>query len=144
MIFNVSIAHTMNPAIQDFNRKLSPHEAEIGDFLASFISEQVPEASCKIWHAIPVWFINENPIVGYSSLKKGIQLLFWSGQSFQEDSLEAIGKFKAAGIYLNSLEEIPQQDIGRWLQKSKTIQWDYKNIVKRKGVLEKLDIKTVS
>lgn len=26
----------------------------------------------------------------------------------------------------------------RWLRKSLTIQWDYKNIVKRRGVLEKI------
>lgn len=134
----------MNPAIPAFNRKLSSHEAEIGDFLAQFISIHLPEAKDKIWHTIPVWFINENPIVGYSSLKKGIQLLFWSGQSFQEDSLEPIGKFKAAGIYLNSLEDISQQDLRRWLQKSKMIQWDYKNIVKRKGLLEKLEINPAS
>lgn len=129
----------MNSAIQTFNEKLSPQETEIGSFLAQFISEKLPEASCKIWHAIPVWFIQENPIVGYSSLKKGIQLLFWSGVSFDENQLEAVGKFKAAGIYFNSLDEIPMLDLNRWLQKSKTIQWDYKNIVKRKGVLERLN-----
>ncbi|MCZ2479621.1 DUF1801 domain-containing protein [Aquirufa nivalisilvae] len=130
----------MNPAIQAFNQKLSPQEAEIGDFLTHFISEKLPEASCKIWHAIPVWFIHENPIVGYSSLKKGIQLLFWSGQSFEENPLEAIGKFKAAGIYFQNVQDIPVQDLTNWLQKSKTIQWDYKNLVKRKGVLERLNV----
>ena len=129
----------MNPAIQAFNHNLSPQEAEIGDFLAHFISEQLPEASCKIWHAIPVWFIHDNPIVGYSSLKKGVQLLFWSGASFEENQLEVIGKFKAAGIYFNHLDEIPVPDLTRWLQKSKIIQWDYKNIVKRKGLLEKIN-----
>lgn len=130
----------MNPAIQAFNRHLSPQEAKIGDFLAQYISEQLPEATGKIWHAIPVWFINDNPIVGYSSLKKGIQLLFWSGLSFDEKQLEVVGKFKAAGVYFQHVNDIPIPDLNRWLQKSKTIQWDYKNIVKRKGVLERLDI----
>lgn len=128
----------MNPAIQAFNQSLSPQEAKIGNFLAQYISEELPEATCKIWHAIPVWFIQDNPVVGYSSLKRGIQLLFWSGQSFEENSLEGIGKFKAAGIYFNTLEEIPQEDLRRWLQKAKTIQWDYKNIVKRRGLLERI------
>ncbi|CAM4210004.1 DUF1801 domain-containing protein [Cytophagaceae bacterium 50C-KIRBA] len=130
----------MNPAIQTFNQNLTPQEAEIGDFLANYISEKLPEASCKIWHAIPVWFIDDNPIVGYSSLKKGIQLLFWSGLSFEENQLQVVGKFKAAGIYFQNVHDIPIQDLNRWLQKSKIIQWDYKNIVKRKGVLEKLNI----
>lgn len=130
----------MDPTIQAFNQKLAPQEAEICDFLAQYISEHLPEAQVKIWHAIPVWFIQENPIVGYSSLKKGIQLLFWSGLSFDENQLTLVGKFKAAGIYFQNIQDIPVQDLHRWLQKSKTIQWDYKNIVKRKGVLERLSI----
>ncbi|MFY9160003.1 DUF1801 domain-containing protein [Aquirufa ecclesiirivi] len=134
----------MNPAIQVYNLNLSLQEAEIGDFLAQYISEHLPEATCKIWHAIPVWFIHDNPIVGYSSLKRGIQLLFWSGLSFEENQLEVVGKFKAAGIYFNNVQDIPIQDLNRWLQKSKTIQWDYKNIVKRKGKLEKLEINPAS
>ena len=92
----------------------------------------------KNWHGHPVWFINENPIVGYSKLKNYIQLLFWSGQSFDEDALIKTGKFKAAEIRYNSIEQINTQDLKNWLKKSEEIQWDYKNIIKRNGVLERL------
>jgi len=47
-------------------------------------------------------------------------------------------KFKDASIFYNSAEEIITADIKRWIEKSKEIQWDYKNIVKRKGKLERL------
>lgn len=80
-----------------------------------------------------------NPIVGYSKQKKGIRLLFWSGKSFEETKLNVLGaKFQDASIFYNSVNEINIPDLKIWLQKAKEIQWDYKNIVKRKGVLERL------
>ncbi len=65
--------------------------------------------------------------------------MFWSGADFEEDNLNVRGeKFKDASIFYNSASEIEQKDLKRWIQKSREIQWDYKNIVKRKGQLEKL------
>ncbi len=93
----------------------------------------------KIWHGHPVWFLDGNPIVGYSKEKKGIRLMFWSGADFEESGLNVVGgKFKDASVFYNSVEEINQEDLERWLSKSEKIQWDYKNIVKRKGKLERL------
>jgi hypothetical protein len=80
-----------------------------------------------------------NPIVGYRRGKKGIRLMFWSGADFDEENLNVRGgKFKDASIFYNSAEEINTTDIKRWIEKSTEIQWDYKNIVKRKGKLERL------
>jgi len=76
--------------------------------------------------------------VGYSKLKDCIRLLFWSGQSFEEEGLQKEGSFKAADIRYTSAEQINTKDLKRWLKKSKEIQWDYKNLIKRKGVLERL------
>ncbi|HYG40614.1 MAG TPA: DUF1801 domain-containing protein [Cytophagales bacterium] len=98
----------------------------------------MPEAENKIWHRHPVWFLDGNPIVGYSKLKTCIRLFFWSGQSFDEAGLENEGTFKAAGARYTSVEQVNIPDLKRWLEKSKEIQWDYKNIIKRKGVLERL------
>ena len=67
-----------------------------------------------------------------------MRLLFWSGQSFDEAGLQPEGKFKAAEARYTSVEQIDKEDLKRWLEKSKRIQWDYKNIVKRKGVLDRL------
>ncbi len=125
--------------IQSYNNALSPADTAICELLAKEITFGLPEAENKIWHRHPVWFLEGNPIVGYSRLKDGIQLMFWSGQSFDESQLNKRGeKFKDASIFYNSVDEINIEDLKRWLKKSKAIQWDYKNIVKRKGVLERL------
>lgn len=71
-------------------------------------------------------------------LKGCIRLLFWSGQSFDEPGLTPEGKFKAAEARYTDADEIDSNDIERWLARSIEIQWDYKNIVKRKGKLVRL------
>ncbi|HEY6144489.1 MAG TPA: DUF1801 domain-containing protein [Flavobacterium sp.] len=128
----------MNNDIQTYNDSQLASDKAICDLLSEIINENLSEAENKIWHAHPVWFLNGNPIVGYSKLKNSVRLLFWSGQSFDEENLIAEGSFKAAEVRYTSVDQINQEDLKRWLQKSKEIQWDYKNIVKRKGVLERL------
>lgn len=129
----------MNVDIQTYNDSQSAEDKLICDLLAEQINLHLPGAENKIWHAHPVWFLEGNPIVGYSKQKKGIRLLFWSGKSFEETKLNALGaKFQDASIFYNSVEEIDSTDLKTWLEKAKEIQWDYKNIVKRKGVLERL------
>ena len=88
-----------------------------------------------MWHGHPVWFLDANPVVGYRKLKHCVRLLFWSGQSFDEEGLKAEGKFKAAEARYTSADEVNLDDLARWLAKARDIQWDYHNIVKRKGEL---------
>jgi Domain of unknown function (DU1801) len=127
----------MNIEIQKYNQTVG--KVDICTQLATVIDNNLIDADSKIWHAHPVWFIDGNPIVGYSKQKKGIRLMFWSGADFDESDLSVRGeKFKDASIFYNSVEELNTTDIKRWLEKSVQIQWDYKNIVKRKGKLEKI------
>ena len=129
----------MNQDIQVFNENQVPGEQEICTTLAVLIDKFLPEAENKIWHRHPVWFLEGNPIVGYSKLKAGIRLMFWSGASFEEEALKpGTGKFKDASILYSSVDQILEKDVERWLEKARNIQWDYKNIYKRKGVLERL------
>lgn len=128
----------MNKEVQSYNNKQSAEEREICNVLAEEINRHLPEAENKIWHAHPVWFLDGNPIVGYSKLKTCIRLLFWSGQSFDEEGLHKEGSFKAAEMRYTAVDQINKKDLARWLKKSKEIQWDYKNIVKRKGKLDRL------
>ena len=129
----------MNKEIQTYNDKQTSDDKEICNRLATIINNELTEAENKIWHAHPVWFLDGNPIVGYSKQKKGIRLMFWSGANFDEDNLNVKGqKFKDASVFYNNVSEIKTNDLKRWLKKSQEIQWDYKNIVKRKGKLEKL------
>lgn len=129
----------MHADIHTYNTNLTPEDKIICDILAHDIDSALAEAESKVWHAHPVWFIDGNPIAGYSKQKPGIRLMFWSGADFEEEGLKVKGvKFKDASIFYNSASEINREDLKRWLTKSKEIQWDYKNIVKRKGVLERL------
>ncbi len=128
----------MNKDIQTYNNLQSEEEKKICNILAKEINKHLPEAENKIWHAHPVWFLEGNPIVGYSKLKTCIRLLFWSGQSFEEDLLKNEGSFKAAEVRYTLSKQINKEDLKRWIEKSREIQWDYKNLIKRKGVLERL------
>ena len=125
--------------IQAYNDRHTTIDKEICDLLAMIINSELTKSECKIWHAHPVWFLDGNPIVGYSKQKPGLRLMFWSGASFEEEKLNIVGKkFKDASIFYTAIDQINSKDLKRWLKKSINIQWDYKNIVKRKGKLEKL------
>jgi len=129
----------MNAEIQAYNDKQTTVDKEICNLLATTIDNELTEAESKIWHAHPVWFLDGNPIVGYSKQKAGWRLMFWSGADFEEEKLNATGqKYKDASLFYTSAEQINTYDLILWLKKSREIQWDYKNIVKRKGLLERL------
>lgn len=128
----------MHPDICLYNQAQAEEEQLICQLLAQQIDAALPEAESKIWHAHPVWFLDGNPVVGYSKLKGGIRLLFWSGQSFDEAELKREGSFKAAEKRYNHSSQINTDDLQRWLAKARDIQWDYKNLVRRKGQLERL------
>ena len=128
----------MSKEVLAYNRKQSGEEKIICAALYDEINRRLPEAEKMIWHGHPVWFLEGNPVVGYSKLKDCIRLLFWSGRTFKEEELTNEGSFKAAEVRYTSVKEIRKADLRRWLNKSREIQWDYKNIVKRKGVLKRL------
>ena len=128
----------MNQDIKAYNKGLTKSDKAICDLLADEIDSHLSKAENKIWHRHPVWFLDGNPIVGYHKLKDSVRLLFWSGQSFDEPGLLPEGSFKAAEVRYTSVDQVNTKELKRWLAKAKKIQWDYKNIVKRKGVLERL------
>jgi len=128
----------MSKEIQAYHHSQTAEDRAICDLLKKEIDGALPQAESKIWHGSPVWFLDGNPIVGYHKLKGCVRLLFWSGQSFDEPNLEPEGKFKAAEARYTDVKQVKVTHIRRWLKKSRDIQWDYKNIVKRRGVLERL------
>ncbi|GLQ57219.1 DUF1801 domain-containing protein [Devosia nitrariae] len=121
-----------------YNDAQTGEDRQICTALKEIIDRQLPEAESKIWHAHPVWFLDGNPIVGYSKLKSSVRLLFWSGQSFATPGLTPEGTFKAAEIRYTSPDEIDAAALARWLEEARLIQWDYKNIIKKKGRLDRI------
>ncbi len=128
----------MHPDIKKYNEAQAPEDRAICRLLAKEIDRGLPEAENKIWHAHPVWFLEGNPIVGYSKLKGCVRLLFWSGQSFEEEGLKVEGSFKAAEARYTAADQVDGEALQRWLAKARDIQWDYKNLIRRKGRLERL------
>lgn len=125
-------------SIAAFNAAQPAVTRKICTTLAALIDKGLPKAESKIWHRQPVWFDDGNPLVGYAVRKAGVQLLFWSGRAFDEPELEPEGTFQAAHVYFTDASEIRVTKLARWLRKAKRMQWDYKNVMKRRGVLEKL------
>lgn len=128
----------MHPDTGKYNKSLAPGDQKICELLAKEIEQNLPEAENKVWHGHPVWFIDGNPIVGYRKLKDCVRLLFWSGQSFEEEGLANEGSFKAAEARYTTADQLSTKNLRRWLAKARDIQWDYQNIVRRKGRLERL------
>lgn len=128
----------MTQDIQTYNDSQADSDRAVCVRLQQIIASALPEATSKIWHGHPVWFLEGNPIVGYDKLKKYVRLLFWSGRSFDEPDLMPEGTFQAAEARYTSADQVDEVALNRWLGKARDIQWDYKNIVKRRGVLERL------
>ncbi|MFO7526081.1 MAG: DUF1801 domain-containing protein [Ignavibacteriaceae bacterium] len=129
----------MNKEVFKYNKSQTVEDSKVCNTLAELIDQNLTGTESKIWHSHPVWFLEGNPIVGYSKQKRGIRLMFWSGQGFDEDKLAVRGeKFKDASVFYNVVNEINLKELKHWLKKSKQIQWDYKNLIKRKGKLERI------
>lgn len=129
----------MQADISTYHDAQTPDDKAICERLADAIDRGLPDAESRLWHGHPVWFLDGNPVVGYSKQKKGIRLMFWSGAGFDEPGLSVVGKtFKDASVFYSAADDIDDAELQRWLGKALDIQWDYKNLMRRKGRLERL------
>jgi hypothetical protein len=114
--------------ILQYNQALAGTQQAITEQLADLFAASLPTAEAKIWHGHPVWFLDGNPVCGYSLKKAGIEVLFWSGKSFKTAGLRPIGKYKAAGIAVEVVEDVAK--VEAFMAEAQSIQWDYKNLPK--------------
>lgn len=121
--------------IRGYHDGLDPDARVICDALLEVIERELPDAERKVWHGHPVWFFDGNPVVGYSRLKASVQLLFWSGQAFDEPGLDVEGSFQAAQVRYTEPDQIRVVDLARWLSKSREIQWNYRDIRRNRGLV---------
>ena len=119
-----------NDEIANYSASLEKGHSEICDLLRSEIELVLQGATSKLYHSAPVWFIYGIPIVGYNATSQYVNLLFWSGQSFNEPDLIAAGKFKAAQVKYHNINDIKIESLRRWLEKSKETIWNYKDLPK--------------
>jgi len=128
----------MHPDTHRYNEAQAPEDRAICELLAEQIERALPEAENRVWHAHPVWFLAGNPIVGYSKLKHCVRLLFWSGRSFAEPGLQPEGTFQAAEARYTEVGQVDLERLTRWLAEARDVQWDYRNLIRRRGNLERL------
>lgn len=143
MVLSDSQSDTRNP-IAAYARTQSPELRAICDKLQAEIARAIPSSTCKIWHASPVWFIGENPVVGYGVRQKRVDLMFWSGQLFDEPRLKAVGKDRAAQVSIQNESDINLPELRRWLQKAGTIVFDYVATYRRKRETSRLKPKKLA
>lgn len=116
------------PGVKDpiaaYDRAQKPAQAAICGSLRKTFDAALPKATSKVWHGSPVWFIGENPVVGYTARPAYVAVLFWNGQEFDEPLLEPVGKFHAAQVKYADVADIDAKLLARWLRKAKTDIWD--------------------
>jgi len=101
------------------------------DRLRELIDAALPKATSKVWHGSPVWFIDDNPVVGYNATAKTVNLLFWNGQAFEEPGLEPVGKYGAAQAKFGDAADIDPEVVRRWLKKAASDVLDSKALFKK-------------
>ena len=121
--------------ILEYNQALNGTHRAISEKLADLFGASLPKAEAKVWHGHPVWFLDGNPVCGYSLKKAGIEVLFWSGKSFKAAGLRPIGKYQAAGISVETEADVAR--VASFMAEAQSIQWDYKMLPKLRK-LEKL------
>lgn len=107
--------------------------------LRKLIDTALPKATSKVWHGSPVWFIDDNPVVGFNATAKAVNLLFWNGQAFEEPALKPVGKYRAAQALFGDAAEIDATAIRRWLKKAKADVFDSKAFFKKLRAARKND-----
>ena len=103
---------------------LRPDKAAIAACLRKQIEQALPRATVKIWHGMPVWFIGENPVVGYSTKLTRVTLRFWNGQSFDEPMLTPGGEVSLGANQIPGYHRYRPQGVAALAPKAKTNVWD--------------------
>src|SRR5262245_51902132 len=117
--------------IAAYSEAQSPAFRAMCDTLRELIDTALPGAASKVWHGSPVWFIDDNPVVGYSVTAKSVNLLFWNGQALDKDGLKPVGKFRAAQAVFAAADEIDPEVVRRWLKKAKSNVLDSRALAKQ-------------
>jgi hypothetical protein len=117
--------------IAAYSEAQSPPFRAMCDVLRKLIDKALPKATSRVWHGSPVWFIDDNPVVGYNATAKTVNLLFWNGQAFDEVGLKPVGKYQAAQAMFGEAAEIDPKVIRRWLKKAKSDVFDSRAFFKK-------------
>ena len=114
-----------------YSRAQRPALRAICERLREWIDAALPGATSKVWHGSPVWFIGDNPVVGFDATAKAVDLLFWNGQAFGESGLLPVGKYGAATARFSDAAEVDPTVVRRWLRKARSEVLDSKALFRK-------------
>jgi hypothetical protein len=124
-------APTVGDPIAAYSLAQPPAFRAMCDVLRKLIDAAIPKADSRVWHGSPVWFIDDNPVVGFNATAKTVNLLFWNGQAFDEPDLAPVGKYRAAQAVFRDAAEIDPAVIRRWLKKARSNVFDSRAFFKK-------------
>jgi hypothetical protein len=127
----VEVGPSGDEQVAAYSQAQSPAFRMMCDRLRELIDSSLPKATSKVWHGSPVWFVDDNPVVGYTATAKGVNLLFWNGQALNEPDLKPVGKYWAAQAAFGDATEIDSNVIRLWLKKAKANVFDSKAFFKK-------------
>jgi hypothetical protein len=116
----VELDQTSEASVTAYSQSLPTEFEAICDRLRELIDKALPKATAKVWHGSPVWFMEQNPVVGYNATAKGVHLLFWNGQAFDDPTLKPVGKHRAAQASFKDANELDRKIVQGWLKKAGT------------------------
>jgi hypothetical protein len=92
--------------------------ADLQAVLGDIIGSELPGATTKLYHGIPVWCVADQPTVGIKPAKAHLSVLFFRGQRIPDatGTLIGSGSFELASVKLTSAADLDEDAVRSWLR----------------------------
>jgi hypothetical protein len=96
--------------------------------VAGILDSELPDATTKLYHGIPVWCVGDEPTIGIKPAKAHLSVLFFQGQRLLDGAradatgrLVASGSFEMASVKLASPEDLDEDALRGWVRAAKVL-----------------------
>ena len=103
----------------------------IGELQAAasdIIGSELPDATTKLYHGIPVWCVGDQPTIGLKPAKAHLSVLFFRGQALLDGAaqdatgkLVASGSFEMASVKLTSAADLDEAALRSWVRAARAV-----------------------
>lgn len=91
--------------------------------VTDILDGELPDATTKLYHGIPVWCVGDQPTVGIKPAKAHLSVLFFQGQRLLDGrpsdatgKLVASGSFEMASVKLASMDDLDEKALRTWVR----------------------------
>jgi hypothetical protein len=91
--------------------------------VTAILDEELPGATTKLYHGIPVWCVGDEPTIGIKPAKAHLSVLFFRGQRIADPTgtLVASGSFEMASVKLASAGDLDENALRAWVREARRI-----------------------